>query len=131
MANGIYALSKENYPMPNLLVNNIKVVLTRGYVPNFTTHEFLTSIGAPNRVSISPNLGGKTFTLGVFDANNVTFTAVPAGLACDYLIIYYDTGAPATSRLLCGLDTGFVGLPVVPDGSDIQVTWAAAGIFAL
>lgn len=131
MANGIYQLSKQNYGFPNLLVDNIKVVLTRGYAPVYGVHEFLTSIVAGSRVATSANLGGKTFTLGVFDAGNVTFAAVPAGLACDYLIIYQDTGVDATSRLLCGLDTGFAGLPVTPDGSDIQVTWAAGGIFAL
>jgi len=131
MANGIYQLSKQNYSFPGILAGDIKVVLTRGYVPNFGTHEFLSDIAAPNRISTSPNLGGKTFTLGVFDANNVAFIAVPAGLACNYLILYQDTGLAATSRLLCGLDTGFAGLPVVPDGSDIQITWAVGGIFAL
>lgn len=131
MANGLYQLSKENYDFPDLLVDNIKVVLTRGYVPNFTTHEFLTSIVAGSRVATSANLGGKTFTLGVFDANNTTFAAVAVGLACDYLVVYVDTGVDATSRLICGLDTGFAGLPVTPDGSDIQVTWAVGGIFAL
>jgi hypothetical protein len=131
MANAIYRLSKENYSFPGILADDIKVVLTRGYVPNFTTHEFLSDIAAPNRISIGPNLGGKTFTLGVFDANNFNFTAVAAGAACNYLIIYHDTGVAGTSRLLCGLDTGFAGLPVVPDGSDIAVTWAAGGIFGL
>lgn len=131
MANGIYQLSKENYPFPDILVDNIKVVLTRAYVPNYTTHDFLDDIAGASQVATSPNLAGKTFTLGVFDANNTTFTAVAAGLACDYLVLFVDTGVAATSRLLCALDTGFVGLPVTPDGSDIQVTWAAGGIFAL
>jgi len=127
----MYALSKENYSFPDILADDIKVVLTRGYVPNFTTHEFLSDIAGASQVSIGPNLGGKTFTLGVFDANNFNFTAVPAGAACNYLIIFHDTGLPATSRLLVGLDTGFAGLPIIPDGSDIAVTWAALGIFGL
>ena len=131
MANGIYQKSKELYAFPNLLVNNIKVVLTRGYAPNFAVDAFLSDIAGGSQISISPNLGGKTFALGVFDANNTTFTAVAAGAACNFLVIYYDSGLAATSRLICALDTGFVGLPVVPDGSDIQVTWAGAGIFAL
>lgn len=131
MANAIYGLAKQYYSFPDLLADDVKVVLTRAYVPNFAAHEFLTDIAGASQVAISPNLGGKTFTLGVFDANNTTFTAVPVGLACDYLIIYVDTGLPGTSPLICGLDTGFAGLPVTPDGSDIQVTWAAAGIFGL
>lgn len=131
MANAIYGKAKQFYDFPDLLVNDVKVVLTRAYVPNFSVDRYLSDIAGGSQVSISPNLGGKTFALGVFDANNTTFTAVPAGLACDYLIIYVDTGLPGTSPLICGLDTGFAGLPVTPDGSDIQVTWAAAGIFGL
>lgn len=131
MANGLYEKSKELYAFPNILVNNIKVALTRGYAPDFVNDEFLSIIPGGDIIGTSGNMAGKTFAQGVYDANNTTIPAVPAGAACNYLVIYYDTGVAATSRLLAALDTGFAGLPVVPDGSDILVTWAAGGIFKL
>jgi hypothetical protein len=132
MANGIYGLSKENYSFPGILADDIKVVLTRTYAPNFATDEFLADILLADRVATSANLVNKTFALGVFAADPFAFTLVPAGAACDFLIIYWDDGGvEATSRLLCGLDTGFTGLPVTPTGADINVTWAAGGIFGL
>lgn len=131
MANGIYKLAKQSYDFTSILTDDIKVVLTRSYAPNFTTDEFLSDILLANRVATSPNLGGKTFALGVFDANDTGFSAVPIGAPCDYLIIFVDSGAAATSRLLCGLDTGFTGLPVTPTGATISIFWAAGGIFGL
>lgn len=131
MANGIYKLAKENYDFPDILTDDIKVVLTRDYSPDFNTDEFLSDILLASRVTTSGNLIGKTFTLGVFDASNIVFSVVPAGDPCDYLIIYSDTGVAATSRLLCGLDTGIDGLPITPDGTNINVVWAAGGIFSL
>lgn len=131
MANGIYSYAKEAYGFPGIITDDIKVVLTRTYAPTFATDQFLSDITLAYRVAISPNLASKTFTGGLLKAAVTTFTAVGAGAACDFLILYWDTGVAATSVLLCGLDTGFTGLPVTPDGSDIVVTWVAGGIFQL
>jgi hypothetical protein len=133
MANGIYNYAKQAYSFPNITTDNIKVALTRGYSPNFSSNQFLSDItgGGGTIVASSPNLSGKTWVGGLFNASGITFSAVPAGAACDHLVLYYDTGVPGSSVLLCALDSGFTGLPVTPDGSDIVVTWAAGGIFQL
>lgn len=131
MANAIYGKAKQSYNFPSILTDNIKVVLTRSYTPNFSADEFLSTIPGASRVATSSNLTGKSFTLGVFKAANVVYPSVPSGAACDWLILYQDSGSDATSRLLVGLDSGFSSLPVTPNGTDITVAWASAGIFAL
>lgn len=131
MANGIYSYAKQVYNFPSITANDIKVVLTRSYVPNYGTNQFLSDILLADRVAFSGNLASKTFVGGLFKAAAFTFAAVAAGAACDFLVVYYDTGVVGTSVLLCGLDTGFTGLPVTPDGSDIIVTPAVGGIFQI
>jgi hypothetical protein len=75
-------------------------------------------------------LGTKTFTDGLFDAADTSFTGV-SGVQSEALIVYIDTGSAATSRVVCFLDTGYTGLPVTPNGGDINVAWPAGGIFQL
>ena len=93
-------------------------------------HDFLDDVPLAARVATSPNLGSKTFANGLFDAADTTFTAV-TGDVSEALIIYVDTGAAATSRLVAFFDTGVTGLPVTPNGGDINVVWNASGIFQL
>jgi hypothetical protein len=63
----------------------------------------------------------------VFDADNVTFTAV-SGNSVESVNLLKDTGNTATSDRIAYFDTG-TGLPVTPNGGDITVTWNASGIF--
>jgi hypothetical protein len=72
----------------------------------------------------------KTYTNGVFDGADVAFTAV-TGNTAEALVLYIDTGVAGTSRLVAYLDTGVTGLPVTPNGGDINLSWNASGIFAL
>lgn len=113
--------------------DNIKVVLvdhgTDTPVP--ATDAFLSDIGAGARIATSGNLASKTTTGGVFDAADVTLTAV-SGASVESLVIYKDTGTASTSSLIAFYDTG-TGLPVTPNGGDITITWSngASKIFAL
>lgn len=91
-------------------------------------HEFLSSLSGV--VGTAQTIGSKTFTNGVLDGADVTFTAV-SGATVEALVLYLDTGVAGTSRLVAYLDTGVTGLPVTPNGGDISVTWNASGIFAL
>lgn len=132
MANFVYPKALEFYSFPGILTDDIKVVLTRGYVPVTNTDQFLSDIAAGEQVAFTASLGTKTFALGVFKAANTTFGLVAAGAACDGLVIYHDSGAAATSDLLCFIDTGYAGLPVTPDGiNNITLTWPGAGIFQI
>lgn len=95
-----------------------------------SAHQFLSDIPVAARVAISGALGSKTYTDGTFDAADAAFTAV-TGDICEALAIFIDTGNPATSRLIHYLDTGISGIPVTPNGGDINLNWNASGIFDL
>lgn len=73
----------------------------------------------------------KTYTNGVLDGADVTFTAV-TGNTAEALVIYVrNSGANTTWRLVAYIDTSVTGLPVTPNGGDINVAWSGSGIFAL
>jgi hypothetical protein len=98
--------------------------------PNVTTDDFYNDISAGLVGSLSSALTSKTIgtvAAGVFDADNVTFTAV-SGNSVESVNLIKDTGTSSTSDLIAYWDTG-TGLPVTPNGGDITVTWNASGLF--
>lgn len=98
--------------------------------PAPTTDDFYNDISAGLVGSLSSALANKTVgtvAAGVFDADNVTFSAV-TGNSVESVNVLKDTGNSATSDLIAYFDTA-TGLPVTPNGGDITVTWAAGGIF--
>lgn len=123
MANALYGLARAKFLTGaiDMSVDNIKVALVDSavYTVAIDTHEFLSDIASV--VATSGNLASKTTTLGVFDAADVTFTAV-SGAESEALVIYKDTGVAATSPLIAYMDTA-TGLPVIPNGGDITITW--------
>jgi hypothetical protein len=133
MANALYPKWKEQLLQfttnNNLSAGTVKVALvdTGTYTYN-SSHQFLTSLSG--RVGTDQTIGTKTFVNGVFDGDNVTFSAV-TGNSVEALVIYVDTGTAGTSPLVAYIDTGVTGLPVTPNGGDITVSWNATGIFAL
>jgi hypothetical protein len=137
MANALYPLWKQEIIKATAntpLTGTIKVVLVdTGTYTYSAAHQFYSSVtGVPTSVAAAPpTLGTKTYVNGVFDAADITFTAVTLGVNCEALIIYSDTGTAATSPLIAYLDTGITGMPVTPNGGDITVVWNASGIFAL
>jgi hypothetical protein len=135
MANVLYPKFKEaclgsGGTLPG---GDVRVILVdlADYTYN-ATHEFLTSVVAGARVAVSPSLGSKVITNGIFSAGNTTFTAV-TGDQSEALVLYLHTGTDGTSRLIAFLDTGITGMPVTPNGGDINVNWdtGANKIFAL
>ena len=101
------------------------------YTPDLANNQFLADIPAAARVALSDPLGNKTKANGVADADDITFPAV-TGDVCEAVVVFQDTGDPATSRLIAFFDTG-AGLPVTPNGGDITVAWdsGASRIFSL
>jgi nitrogen-specific signal transduction histidine kinase len=132
MANAIYPKYKEAVIQSSAnssLTGTVRAALVdSGTYTYSTAHEFLSSLSGV--VGTAQILGTKTYTNGVFDAADVTYTAV-SGASAEAIVLYIDTGVAGTSRLVAYLDTGFTGLPVTPNGGDIAVTWNASGIFAL
>jgi hypothetical protein len=136
MANALYVAYRNGVlgahaTYVDLDANTINVALIDHGVdtPNVTTDDFYDDINA-GLIDTVETLASKTIgtvAAGVFDAANVTFTAV-TGASVESVNIFKDTGTPATSNLIAYFDTG-TGLPVTPNGGDITVTWNASGIF--
>lgn len=134
MANALYTKGKEK--MLSALINfpsdTLKVALViNTYPQNLTTDEFYTSvstyvIGTPQTLT-TPTVAG-----GVFDAADVTFTAVTAGSTIEAVVIYKDTGVAGASPLIAYIDT-ITGFPLATNGGDITVQWDAGAykIFSL
>jgi hypothetical protein len=101
----------------------VKAVLidAADYTVNLAAHQFLSDIPAAARVAGSAALTGKTVANGVADADDLTFPAV-SGDPAEALVLYQDTGAEGNSRLIAYIDTA-TGLPVTPNGGDINVAW--------
>jgi hypothetical protein len=124
MANTLYDKGREGILDGSINVSSgtIKCLLaTTGYTPNAATHQNVSDVGSGNIVVRSSAFTSKSETGGVFNAANVTFTAV-TGSAAAYIIIYQDSGTDSTSRLVGIIDTA-TGLPVTPNGGDISITW--------
>lgn len=133
MANAIYPLYKQALldASANVDLNDgtVKVALIdTGVYPYNAAHEFYSSVSGV--VGTPQTINNTTVTDGLFDGDNVTYTAV-TGNSAEALLIYIDTGSAATSRLVAWIDTGVTGLPVTPNGGDISITWNASGIFQL
>lgn len=133
MANAIYPLYKQalldGASNTDLNDGTVKVALVdTGTYTYSAAHEFLDDLSGV--VGTAQTIANTTVTNGVFDGDNVTFTAV-SGNSAEALVFYIDTGNSATSRLVTYLDTGQTGLPVTPNGGDIAINWNASGIFAL
>jgi hypothetical protein len=100
---------------------------------NATTDDFYNDRSA-GLVGTAYSLANKTNTtgVGVFD-NTVdpapAFVAV-SGATVEALMFFKDTGTPATSDLICYFDTA-TGLPLTPNGGDVNVTFNASGIFKI
>jgi hypothetical protein len=133
MANALYPKWKEAIEQATAnssLSGTVKVALVdTGTYTYSAAHEFYSSVSAAV-IGTPQTLGSKTFTDGVFDAADVTYSTV-SGNTVEALVIYIDTGTAGTSRLVAYIDTGVTGLPVTPNGGDINVQWNASGIFAL
>lgn len=94
------------------------------------SHQFYSSLSGI--VGTDQEIGAtKTYTGGVFDGADCTFTAV-SGATVEALVIYVkNAGANTTWRLVAYIDTGVTGLPVTPNGGDISIAWNASGIFKI
>jgi hypothetical protein len=133
MANAIYPLYKQALlgGATNIDVDGgtVKVALVdTGTYTYSTAHDFYNDLSGI--VGTDQTIANTTVANGLFDGDNVTFTAV-SGATVEALVIYIDTGSAATSRLVAYIDTGQTGLPVTPNGGDITITWSASGIFQL
>jgi hypothetical protein len=137
IGNALYGLALQNYPFPDVLTDNLRAVLVRtGVGPGLydaqqNTDQFLSDIPVAAQVAFSGLLAGKSWSLGTLGCSDFSFGVVAAGAPCQAIVIFRDTGTPATSNLLAFISAG-IGLPVTPDGSSsINVTQNVAGLFSI
>ncbi len=133
MANAIYPLYKQALldGDTNTDLNDgvVKVALVdTGTYTYSAAHQFLSSL--TGIVGTAQTIANTTVTNGLFDGDNVSYTAV-TGATVEAVVYYIDTGVAGTSRLVCYQDTSVTGLPVTPNGGDININFNASGIFQL
>ena len=131
MASAVYPSWIENLMQgsANALLTspNLKVALVDTGVYTYSSaHDFYNDVSAAVVGTPVALTSGRSYTGGVFDAADVTFTAV-SGASVEAVVIYIDTGNPATSPLVCYID----GINVTPSGIDVIVAWHASGILKI
>jgi hypothetical protein len=109
----------------DLVADNIKILFYSGAIT--TTWEFVGDLTGASIVARSGNLASKTTTNGVFDANDITVTAV-SGSAFTHVILYDDTPATDAGKQLVAV---FDVASFTPTGGDISVIWNASGLFSI
>lgn len=131
MANAVYPKFKEALldDLADIDVNDGTLKAALIDLADYTysaAHDFWADASAAV-VGTPQTIANTTVTAGLLDGDDVTFTAV-VGDPVEALILFLDTGTPATSRLVAFIDTGVTGLPVTPNGGNIAITWNASGI---
>ena len=137
MANALYpkykqALLNKTHDMDT---DSIRAILTDSadYTYN-SAHDFLDDVIAGGRVAVSGGLTSPTIVDGVFDTADFTWSAV-TGDVSEAIILYNHDGngaaADAARQLIVFYDTGMTGMPVTPNGGDINVTVHGSGWFSL
>ena len=134
MANVLYPAYKELLLGAglNLSTGDIRAVLVD--LADYTysaAHDFLDDVPAGARVAVTAALGSKTVAAGVFDAADLAFSAVTGDVSEAVILYCHDGGADGARRLIGYFDTGVTGLPVTPNGGDVNLAWNTSGIFAL
>lgn len=106
----------------------IKCSLLRGYTFN-AAHKFLSDVTATGTLVSTQTLTTPTVTNGVAGADSVTFLSVPTGAPIPALLVYQSSApgggadlATTAQRLICFIDAA-TGLPVTPNGGNINITW--------
>ena len=134
MANKIYPLAKKQMLQGGINLSSADVKVALIDLADYTysdAHEFLSDVAGGSIVGTTGNLSGKVFgDDGSFFSDDPVASSV-TGDELEALIMYVDTGSPATSRLILYLDTGITGMPLTPDGSNVQITVDPAGWFIL
>lgn len=138
MANALYPKWKEaiqqataNSSLAGSGTTGVYVALVDTGVYTYNAaHEFFSSV-ASAQVGTEQEITTKTFANGVFDGADVTVPTVSGSTAEALVIFVKNAGANTTWRLVAFIDTGVTGLPVTPNGGNINIAWNASGIFAL
>ena len=135
MSNALFDLARQSFlsqsPSIDMDTDTIKVTLidTGNYTVNLATHQYMNTntVAAAAKIGTPGTLATKTVTAGVFDADDLVFTAV-TGASVEALIIWKDGGGGGTTTsgttdpLIAYIDTGG-NLPFTPNGGNVTAQW--------
>lgn len=130
MANDLYPVGMQRLLNKELDLDTdtIKAILVDGADYTYSTaHDDLADVTGAGIVATA-TLGTLTITNGTFDSADFSWTSV-TGDQCEIIILYDDTHA--SDALILYLDSSITGMPVTPNGGNINVTVNASGWFAL
>lgn len=136
----VYPIALQRIPEGSIDWENdtLKVILLQNTYTYDDTHEFVADLTPATHEHdgggyVRGTLGGAAVSQradakgAVYDANDVTFTALAAGTAdLRYAAIAKLVTVDADSPLVCLLD---FGADQTPDGSDFQIAWATTGLW--
>jgi len=132
MANLLYDTYKEGLLNSDHVMdtNNIRATLIDGadYTFSAAHTNYATEVGTAAKVAVSGNLTSLSIANGVFDTGDFTWSSV-TGDQSEEIILWNESLTPDT--LIANYDTGMTGMPVTPNGGDINVTVHTSGWFAL
>lgn len=104
------------------MTGDVRACLVRSNYIFSNTHIFLSSIGI-NINGRTPAFKGKTYTNGIFDADDTNLFA-EGSYPCNAIVIYQHTGNDETSRLIAYIGSAESGLPFTPAaGQRIDIKW--------
>lgn len=141
MANRFYNSFRNNIFKPSAATATDVIDFTTGTIKaalidegTYTysaAHSHFSDVTAGGIIGTPQTIGNKTVgsvAAGVFDGDNVTFSAV-TGASVESILLYQSNGGANTTWPIVGLiDQVSAGLPVTPNGGDITITWNASGI---
>ena len=135
-ANALYDKGREGFLDGSIdwdtATIKVDLVDSADYTVNLSTHQFFSSVssahGSVASVAQSAAFASKTVTAGVADADDIVLTAV-SGDPSEALVIYQSSAvgggadvAVGSQRLIGYIDTA-TGLPVTPNGGNINIAW--------
>lgn len=120
------------YALPSLIADTIKAVMCDAtYTVNLASHVYLSDVTSGARIA-TQTVSGITIVSGAVDVSStITFASVTTGKTLTHMVFYKDTGSAATSPLLAHFDTFASGMPINTNGTNVDVTVDAAGLFTL
>jgi hypothetical protein len=120
MANTVYNKALEAFLTGaiNWTSANVSAALVTSAYTFSQAHQYFSSV--TGQLGSSVVLTGKSATDGVADAGDVSFTGITGTAAA--VVLFVDTGNPATSSLIAFIDTA-TGLPAVASGQTVNVQW--------
>lgn len=143
MANRFYNSFRNNLLRPSAAAATDVIDFTSGIIKAALVDEGVYTYSAAHAyyssvvagiIGTPQTLNNKTVgavAAGVFDADNITFTAV-VGPTIEAILLFQENGGANTTWPLIGLiDQVASGLPVTPNGGDVNITWNALGILQI